>query len=95
MVRRQRRIRYVDVADAASLAGADDPADRITVVDLRRVLRGLTPDDRALLALRYVAGLDSTEIAAHLGGSASGVRSRLARLLDRLRLDLDHDGASR
>ncbi|HET9083046.1 MAG TPA: sigma-70 family RNA polymerase sigma factor [Candidatus Limnocylindrales bacterium] len=94
-VRRQRRVRYVDVADAASLVGDDDPADRITVVDLRRVLRGLNADDRALLALRYVAGLDSTEIAAHLGGSASGVRSRLARLLDRLRIDLDHDGASR
>ena len=94
-VRRQRRIRYVDVAEAASLVGDDDPADRISVVDLRRVLRGLTADDRALLALRYVAGLDSTEIAVHLGGSASGVRSRLARLLDRLRLDLDHDGASR
>lgn len=95
VVRRQRRIRYVDVADAASLIGDDDPADRISVVDLRRVLRGLSPDDRAFLALRYVAGLDSTEIAAHLGGSASGVRTRLARLLDRLRIDLDHDGASR
>ena len=94
-MRRQRRIRYVDVAEAASLVGDDDPADRISVVDVQRALRGLTADDRALLALRYVAGLDSTEIAAHLGGSASGVRSRLARLLDRLRLDLDHDGASR
>ena len=95
VVRRQRRIRYVDVADATTVIGHDDPADRISVVDLRRVLRGLTADDRALLALRYVAGLDSTEIAAHLGGSASGVRTRLARLLDRLRLDLDHDGALR
>jgi len=55
----------------------------------------LSAEDRSLLALRYVAGLDSTEIAAHLGGSASGIRSRLARLLDRLRVDLDHDGGSR
>jgi len=62
---------------------------------LRRVLRGLTADERTLLALRYVAGLDSTEIAAQLGGSASGIRSRLARLLVRLRIDLDHDGAWR
>jgi RNA polymerase sigma-70 factor (ECF subfamily) len=94
-VRRQRRIRFVDVADANEVIGEGDPADRISVVDLRRVLRGLSPDERTLLALRYVAGLDSAEIAAHLGGSASGVRSRLARLLDRLRIDLDHDGASR
>jgi RNA polymerase sigma factor (sigma-70 family) len=50
----------------------------------------LPPDDRRLLALRYVAGLDSTQIATHLGLSASGVRTRLARLLDRLRVDLDH-----
>ena len=95
VVRRQRRIRFVDVADANDLVGDGDPADRISVVDLRRVLRGLTADERALLALRYVAGLDSTEIAAHLGGSGSGVRTRLGRLLDRLRLDLDHDGVSR
>jgi RNA polymerase sigma-70 factor, ECF subfamily len=94
-VRRQRRIRFVDVADANDVIGEGDPADRISVVDLRRVLRGLSPDERTLLALRYVAGLDSAEIAAQLGGSASGVRSRLARLLDRLRIDLDHDGASR
>ena len=94
-VRRRRRIHIADIADANALVGDDDPADRISVVDLRRVLRGLTADERALLALRYVAGLDSTEIAAQLGGSASGIRSRLSRLLDRLRIDLDHDGASR
>ena len=94
-VRRQRRIHVADIADANALVGEDDPADRISVVDLRRVLRGLSAEDRSLLALRYVAGLDSTEIAAHLGGSASGVRSRLARLLDRLRVDLEHDGGSR
>jgi RNA polymerase sigma-70 factor (ECF subfamily) len=94
-IRRQRRIHVADIADANAIVGDGDPADRISVVDLRRVLRGLTPDERTLLALRYVAGLDSTEIAAQLGGSASGVRSRLARLLDRLRIDLDHDGASR
>ena len=34
----------------------------------------LGPDDRRLIALRYVAGLNSTEIAAQLGGSASGIR---------------------
>jgi DNA-directed RNA polymerase specialized sigma24 family protein len=38
--------------------------------------------------MRYVAGLDSSEIARQMGISASGVRSRLARLLERLREDL-------
>jgi len=82
---------HVEVIQTASdgSAGAD-PADRIEIVDLARALRGLGPDDRALLALRFVAGLDSGEIATHLGLSASGVRSRLARLLERLRKELDH-----
>jgi RNA polymerase sigma-70 factor (ECF subfamily) len=70
--------------------GGADPADRIALVDLRRALAGLAPEDRALLALRYVAGLDSGEIATQLRMSASGVRSRLSRLLDKLRTELDH-----
>lgn len=88
-MRRGRRVTVVDVSDAFDLDGGGDPADTITVVDLQRVLRGLKPEDRSLLALRYVAGLDSTEIAAQVGGSPSAVRSRLARLLARLRTDLD------
>ena len=39
--------------------------------------------------MRYVTGLDATEIGRALGISASGVRSRLARTLNRLRIDLD------
>ena len=60
----------------------------IDVLDLERVLRGLEPEDRALLTLRYVGGLDSGEIAMQLGMSASGVRTRLMGLLGRLRMDL-------
>jgi RNA polymerase sigma-70 factor, ECF subfamily len=90
-VRRRRAIHVVDVSEAFGAVGGDDPTDAIGVVDLQRALSGLGPEDRALLALRYVAGLDSTEIAAQLGGSASGIRTRLARLLDRLRADLAFD----
>jgi RNA polymerase sigma-70 factor (ECF subfamily) len=91
-LRRQRRVTVVDLTEAIDRQGSGDPAAFIGVVDLERALRKLQPDDRTLLALRFVAGLDSTEIAAHLGMSASGVRSRLARLLDRLRTDLEPDG---
>jgi RNA polymerase sigma-70 factor (ECF subfamily) len=90
-VRRRRTIRIVDVSGAADPTGGPDPADTIGAVDLQRALRSLGAEDRMLLALRYVAGLDSTEIAAQLGGSASGIRSRLARLLQRLRADLAFD----
>jgi RNA polymerase sigma-70 factor, ECF subfamily len=87
-IRRRRRDRVTDVSvDVAALADGD-PADALDVLDLGRVLRGLRPDDRALLAMRFAAGLDSNEIARELGMSASGVRSRLARLIDRLRADL-------
>jgi RNA polymerase sigma-70 factor, ECF subfamily len=88
-LRRQRRMTVVDLTEATDRHGGSDPAAFIAVVDLERVLRELQPDDRTLLALRFVAGLDSTEIASQLGLTASGVRSRLARLLDRLRNDLE------
>ncbi len=70
-------------------APADLP-DVIGRVDLANALRRLSVDDRDLLALRYVAGLDSAEIGAQRGLTASGVRTRLTRLLGRLRKDLDH-----
>jgi RNA polymerase sigma-70 factor (ECF subfamily) len=87
-VRRRRRVTIVDLSD--TVAGADDAVedDRVDLVDLQRVLRTLKPEDRSRLAMRYAAGLDSAEIARHLAMSPSGVRSRLARLLDRLRDDL-------
>ena len=79
----------VDISDTIDAAKEGDPADRIATLDLARALRSLRPDDRTLLALRFVAGLDSTQIARQLGGSPSGVRTRLARLIERLRKDLD------
>lgn len=67
-----------------SQAGAD-------VLDLREALGKLDPADRALLALRYVGGFNSTELGLATGMSPSGTRARLARLLDRLRSELRDD----
>ena len=89
-VRRRRRHVVVDLSIVADATGRDDPGDLIHLIDLERALHRLKPDDRALIALRYVAGLDSSEIAAQLGGSASGIRSRLSRAIEHLRTDLDH-----
>lgn len=89
-LRRTRRRPVIDLSDAMDHHAGGDPADAIDLVDLQRALAHLNPDDRRLLALRFVAGLDSSEIARHTGISASGVRSRLARLIDRLRTDIDH-----
>ena len=93
--RRERRTTIVDISEVLDRHGSSDPADLIGSVDLERALRKLGPDDRALIALRFVAGLDSTEIAVQLGISASGIRSRLARVLDRLRSDLEPRHGSR
>lgn len=90
LMRARQRRPVVDISSTVERDAGGDPADAIGLVDLQRALAHLKPDDRRLLALRYVAGLDSSEIARHTGISASGVRSRLARLLDRLRMDIDH-----
>jgi RNA polymerase sigma factor (sigma-70 family) len=90
-IRRRRRAgSVIDISDTVDAADRD-LSERLAVIDLERVLRELKPDERALLALRYVGGLDSPEIAAQLGISASGVRTRMSRLLERLRRDLEHD----
>lgn len=85
---RRRHVPIVDISEAIEHAVASDPGAAVDVLDLELVLRDLKPDERALLALRYEAGLDSSEIAEYLGVSASGVRSRLARLVERLRTHL-------
>jgi DNA-directed RNA polymerase specialized sigma24 family protein len=74
-----------------TVAAATGPDDRDEDIDLAAALARLTADDRALLAMRYVAGFDSFEIARATGRSASGTRARLARLLARLRTELGHE----
>jgi RNA polymerase sigma-70 factor (ECF subfamily) len=90
VIRAQRRRPVIDISEAVVRDAGGDPADAIGLVDLQRALAHLKSDDRRLLGLRFVAGFDSTEIARHTGLSASGVRSRLARLVDRLRTEIDH-----
>lgn len=91
MARRRRRRLEVEVAvDADERPGGMDPAAGVSRVDLRRAMAKLGPDDRALLALRYVAGFNSNELAEVTGLSPSGTRVRLARLLKRLREELEH-----
>jgi RNA polymerase sigma-70 factor (ECF subfamily) len=68
-----------------------DPAERAAGIDLELAIRNLTPDERALLALRYEAGLDSAEIAALAGRPAATIRWRLARIVARLRKELTDD----
>ena len=88
LIRRRRRRTVVELAVGTAATPGGDPAGHVGDLDLVNALARLDPDDRALLALRYVAGFDSTELARATGRSPSGTRARLARLLDRLRTEL-------
>ena len=91
LLRKRRRRAEVEVAaDAAYTPGGIDPASDVVDLDVRDAMARLDPDDRALLALRYVAGFDSNELAKALGMKSGTVRQRLRRLLERLREELDH-----
>jgi RNA polymerase sigma-70 factor (ECF subfamily) len=89
VLRKRRRRAEVEVAiDVTGEPGGVDPATGISSMDLNAALDRLDPDDRALLAMRYVAGFDSNELAIALGISPSGTRNRLERLCKRLRQEL-------
>ena len=88
MRKRRRRAELEVVADTSAEPGGVDPATGIDTLDLDRALDRLDPDDRALLAMRYVAGFDASELSAAIGLSPSGTRTRLERLLRRLREEL-------
>jgi RNA polymerase sigma-70 factor, ECF subfamily len=91
LIRRRRRRTVVELAVRDAATSGVDPAGRVGDLDLANALARLDPDDRALLALRYVAGFDATELGRATGRSPSGTRARLARLLDRLRTELSDD----
>ena len=86
--RNRRSLLEVPVGQGEEPAGGLDPASAIDSIDLRNALARLDPHDRGLLAMRYLAGFDATELAYATGRSPSGTRARLARLLQRLERDL-------
>ena len=88
LMRRHRRHLVVEISRVDLTFGHDDPGFDPGALDLSVALRRLSPEERTLLALRFVAGFDATEIGRAMGMSPSGVRSRLSRLPLRLRAEL-------
>lgn len=89
LLRQRRRRSDLEVAaDVPRVHGGIDPATGIDSMDMLAAVERLEPDDRALLAMRYVAGFDATELSAAIGLSPAGTRTRLKRLTDRLRQEL-------
>lgn len=81
-----------DMAAGAPAAGNTRPspqADQADQADLALGLRRLTPDEQALLALRFGRELTVPEIADQLGIPEGTVKSRLHSTLQHLRAALD------
>jgi RNA polymerase sigma-70 factor (ECF subfamily) len=85
--RRRRTVRELAVADPTVPRDIDHAA----MLDLADAVGRLDPKDRAIVGLRFVGGFESAEIGRAMGMTASGVRVRLHRLLERLRKDLGDD----
>lgn len=89
--RKRRSLLEVPVIQVDEPRGGLDPGSTTNSIDLRNALARLDPNDRALIAMRYMAGFDATELALATGRSPSGTRARLARLLHRLEKELGDD----
>jgi RNA polymerase sigma-70 factor (ECF subfamily) len=95
LVRRRRRRQVSEISSDQWADGVGEHGsrmgDRERELDLIDALRRLPAEDRAVVAMRYALGLSSAEIGQATGLSAPGVRSRLARALERLRKELGDD----
>lgn len=88
-MRRQRQVVVTEIRADGPRADDEDTKVWSGRIDLHNALARLNSEDRELLALRYVAGFDSSELARVTGLSASGTRAKLQRLLATLRRDLE------
>ena len=92
---RARSLRSETGADPAiegSIAGQPDPSDPSAAVysdEVVGALRTLSPEQRALIVLRYLLEYTPGEIAQALGLPRGTVNSRLRRGLDRLALEME------
>lgn len=71
----------VEAGDAGTTTASDSRDE------LRRMLTGLAPRDRAVIVLRYYCDLSESDTAATLGLPVGTVKSSCARALARLRVE--------
>jgi RNA polymerase sigma-70 factor (ECF subfamily) len=90
-IRARQRRRVREITPIAPDGPGPELVDSEDRLDLTAALQALGPADRQLLAMRYLAGLTADEIGDATGISGSGVRTRLFRLMARLREDLGND----
>jgi RNA polymerase sigma factor (sigma-70 family) len=80
-LRRRRWSRVVEIstvaAEAATVAGAGDPASSIDTAAVQGAFRRLSVDDRTILLLHHLHGLALDEVARQLGIPIGTAKSRL------------------
>jgi RNA polymerase sigma-70 factor (ECF subfamily) len=87
--RRQPQLVPIEsLARGAEPEAAETGADPLARTQLRRLLRELAPDARAVMLLRFQEDLDPAEIALMLAMSVNTVKSHLRRSLDWLRTQM-------
>lgn len=93
-LRRSERVRKNLQAEAVQNRTTDDGERIIARLDVEEALTTLSPDDRAILLLRYQEGQDYRQIAQVLQCAEGTVASRLNRARGRLAQLLGSDYAS-
>ena len=92
----RRLMEPLDVSEAADLlatiGGDPGASDQMASLDLRAAVNRLEPAYRVVVALRYYAGMDASEVGAALGIPPATVRTRLRRALALLREYLGASG---
>jgi len=90
-LRRRRRSAALtaEPADLAAVATEDEAEAAVRRAAVRAALASLPPRDREIVALRFHAGLDTTELAAVLGIGESNAGTRLHRAMQKLRGAID------
>jgi RNA polymerase sigma-70 factor (sigma-E family) len=74
------------------VAGSDEMSGSDARDELKRMLAGLAPRERAVIVLRYYCDQSEAEAAATLGIPVGTVKSTCARALARLRVELTATG---
>jgi RNA polymerase sigma-70 factor (ECF subfamily) len=87
--RRKRTASLVTEPAAVSQAPEEELEQTLRRAAVRTALAELPPRDHELIALKFHAGLDNSELAAVLGVSTSNAGTRLHRALNKLREILD------
>jgi RNA polymerase sigma-70 factor, ECF subfamily len=86
---RARSLRGETVSDPTAQAMAPEPSSDVYSDEVVTALRTLSPEQRALIVLRYLLEYTPGEIAHTLGLPRGTVNSRLRRGLDRLAMEME------